>query len=355
MLVTRPIITLLEIVQEIQSKKFYEDIPPLLGGCREVEQVYSIFSRLNKIVMVSNTAFFSHNLDRANYFLRTALGLFQKISDEKAIGIASNNLGNTLFAILYESKNKDEPHICDHDNSCAVQQALEHYNKAVSIGQKGFDLALVESRYFYAERLADRLFNRGLFLVFCSDFACAPADAKARGYEDISRACQLHYELKDYLLEKKLLFDQAASYWNRLFRRINCLLAFYHDQGLRDIWDAETLLDEADQLVMAAWEIPNAPLFQQVTPLGRRQQLEGSAILLCLQIGQEEQAFRLAMRMFVEDEYLLESSFIPAAECLLLVGRSEGCFLSKKLQDELNQMIKNKQRSAVDFLTMEKF
>lgn len=84
MLVTRPIITLLEIVQEIQSNKFYEDIPPLLGGCREVEQVYSIFSRLNKIVMVSNTAFFSHNLDRANYFLRTALGLFQKISDEKS-------------------------------------------------------------------------------------------------------------------------------------------------------------------------------------------------------------------------------------------------------------------------------
>jgi hypothetical protein len=96
-------------------------------------------------------------------------------------------------------------------------------------------------------------------------------------------------------------------------------------------------------------------LFRDVTPTGRRQQLEGSAILLCQQIGQHEQAFHLSMRMFAQDEYLLESSCVPAAESLLLIAESGEMQLSTKLQGELKQMLKNRSRSPMEFLTMEKF
>jgi tetratricopeptide (TPR) repeat protein len=353
-LVTTPIITLLEIVRDINSGIFSYDIPPLLGGCRESMRVFSIFSRLNKIVMVSNTAFFSRNIDRANHFLNTALHLFRKIDDEKAIGVASNNLANTLYAKLHhESQTTKDSSDCG--NPCMVKEALQHYDKAVNVSQKEFESAAACDKARFAERLGDRLFNRGLFLVFCADYDCAPSDAQSRGYEDISRARIIHYEVKDYLLENKLLFEQAGPYWNRLIRRINCLLALYHDDGLRERWDAETLLDEADQLMMAAWQIPTAPLFHDVTPTGRRQQLEGSAILLCLQIGQYEQAFHLSMRMFAQDEYLLESSCVPAAEALLSIAESGEMQLSAKLQGELKQMLKNRSRSPMEFLTMEKF
>jgi hypothetical protein len=65
-------------------------------------------------------------------------------------------------------------------------------------------------------------------------------------------------------LEKGLLFEQSASYWNRLIRRINCLLAFYNDEELRNLWDAENLLDEADEVMMALWQMPTAPLFTYI-------------------------------------------------------------------------------------------
>lgn len=55
LLVTKLILTLLDIVQDINTGIFNEDILPLISGCRESEQVYSIFSRLNKIIRVSNT------------------------------------------------------------------------------------------------------------------------------------------------------------------------------------------------------------------------------------------------------------------------------------------------------------
>ena len=92
-----------------------------------------------------------------------------------------------------------------------------------------------------------------------------------------------------------------------------------------------------------------------MTPVGHRQQLEGSAILLCLQTGQEEQAFHLSMRILAQDEYILESSLIPAVEALLFMAETNESMLSTKLQDELQTMIRKKSRSSLEFLTMETF
>ena len=36
--------------------------PPLEGGCKEVQDVYTTFAKLNKIIKVSNTSFFLGNL-----------------------------------------------------------------------------------------------------------------------------------------------------------------------------------------------------------------------------------------------------------------------------------------------------
>ncbi|CAJ1956141.1 unnamed protein product [Cylindrotheca closterium] len=352
--VTSPIITLLEIVRDINRGIFSEDIPPLEGGCKESMQVYSIFSRLNKLVMVSNTAFFAHKMDKAKHFLNTALKLFHKIDDEKAIGIASNNLANTLFATLYaESLETEQPLVCSSPG--LLNQAIQHYEKAVDVAQNEFESAHVKDKPIFAERLGDRLFNRGMFLLFCSRYSCAPPNAKSEGYENIRRVRTLHYELRDYLLENRLLFEQSASYWNRLIRRINCLLAFYNDEELRNLWDAENLLDEADEVMMALWQMPAAPLFTEVTPNGRRQQLEGAAIILCHQIGHDDQAYHLAMRMFAQDEYLLDASFVPAAETLLDIAEAGEIAISAKLQNELRTMLRNRSRNPMEFLTMETF
>lgn len=63
-----------------------------MGGSRESNKVYISFAKLFKIVRVSNTAFFSGNLEWAYHFVSDALKLFRKIEDRKAIGVASNNV-----------------------------------------------------------------------------------------------------------------------------------------------------------------------------------------------------------------------------------------------------------------------
>ena len=98
-----------------------------------------------------------------------------------------------------------------------------------------------------------------------------------------------------------------------------------------------------------------APLFTEVTPNGRRQQLEGAAIILCHQCGHDDQACHLAIRMFAQDEYLLDSSFVPAAETLLEIAKVGEIMISTKMQNELRTMLQNQSRNPMEFLTMETF
>jgi hypothetical protein len=349
----RPMITLLNIVCNTNKGEFGDSIPPLEGGCKEVQAVYNTFAKLNKIVRVSNTAFFSGNLEMAHYFVSDALSLYRKVHDQKAIGVACNNLANTLFAMRYEQMDTDD---CCRGcpENCTIVQTLALYDEAVELGSRDFEETPEgDLKVDYAIQLGDRLFNRGLYLLFIDGYDCAPEDARDRGYSDVTVARNLHYDIRDYLLKNKQLFSGAASYFSRLLRRINCLAAFFDDVGLREIWDAEELLDEADQLAAAAWgtKIP-CPLFREVNKTGRRQQLESSAILLAMHSGDHMQAARLGMRMLVEDMFVLESSFVRAAEALVHVMKDGEVDFSKRTvscaRDDLRSMLRSCRNESLD-------
>lgn len=338
-------ITLLRAVQNINAGKIEGDFPPLQGGSREVHRVYNSFAKLYKVVRISNTAFFSGNLKWAYHFVNDALLLFRKVDDQKAVGIACNNLGNTLFAIHYDSKEDISIHGCDEAGITDI--ALRHYDEAVEIAQHAFDEATPsELKADFAQQLADRLFNRGLFLLLMDGSDYCPDDARDRAFSDIKRARDLDYDVKDFWLEEKLLLKYSAAYYSRLLRRINGLAEFYDDIGLQQVWDVKELIDDADQLLFAAWNEPTAPLFHEVNRVGRLQQLEGAAILLYTRMGNDVEAARLAMRMFAEDEYLLESPFVRAGEALLALMRdNETMAFSKKTlacaRDDLRRMLKS--------------
>jgi hypothetical protein len=83
--VTRPMMSLLKIVESINEKSIQEELPPMTGGSREVNQVYNSFAKLYKVVRFSNMAFFSGNMFLANKFLKDALKLFRNVDDKKAM------------------------------------------------------------------------------------------------------------------------------------------------------------------------------------------------------------------------------------------------------------------------------
>ena len=131
-MVTKPIIGMLQIVKQVNEGRNYDALPPLEGGSREVHQVYTSFAKLYKMLQVSNTSFFSGNLDLALHTASDAFRLFQKIGDQKAVAIASNNLGNTLFALAVDRRRPGEC-LCSDDGECCVRAALEFYDKAVKL------------------------------------------------------------------------------------------------------------------------------------------------------------------------------------------------------------------------------
>jgi len=350
-----PMIKLSNIVQNVKRGE-YDSIPPLKGGCREVRGVYNTFAKLNKIVKVSNTSFFSGKLDMAHHFVSDALVLYRKINDRKAIGVTCNNLANTLFAMQYE--NIDTFNCCDSGNACYANQALALYDEALVQSQQDFDRAEGDIKVDYAIQLSDRLFNRGLYFLFIDGLECAPENSRERGYNDITFSRNLHADIRHYLIENKQLFSKASQYFSRLLRRINCLAAFYDDFGLRIIWDARALLDEANQLMSAASDASLGgnfcPLFQEVNKFGRQQQLESLEILLSLKCKDNLKAAKTGMRMLVEDVNLLESAFVRAAEALLRFMKEgdESISFSKRpiesARDEFRTMAKSCKKESFE-------
>ena len=290
--------------------------------------------------------------------MNDALVLYRKINDRKAIGVTCNNLANAIFAIQYERI--DDAKCCSASSPCHVKRVLALYNEAMGYSQQDFDGAERDSRVACAIQLADRLFNRGLYFLFIDRYECSPEDSRERGYKDITSSRNLHYDIIDSLLEEKQLFANASSYFSRLLRRINCLAAFYDDVGLREIWDARVLLDEAQQLASAATEVSSrgktCPLFREVNRTGRQQQLEGLEILLAMNSGDPARAARIGMRMLVEDVYLLESAFVRAAESLLVVMKQGNehqniSFSRRSIERtrlDLRAMVKSCKRESLD-------
>jgi hypothetical protein len=321
--VTEPMITLLTVVETINAGMIEDDIPPLHGGSREVHQVYNSFAKLYKIVRISNIAFFSGNLTWAYSFISDALTLFRKVGDEKAIGVACNNIGNTLHAMCSDARYVGK--CCTTlPGICVVKAAEERYNEAIEIAQHQLEQALTEeSKASFTQQLSDRLFNRGLFLLRVHDMKCAPADAKDRGLYDIKKVRELDDDVSQFWLDRKLLLSRSADHFRRLLRRVFGLLDFYDDGDVRNLWAAQEIVAEADRLLFAAWDRPSAPLFKEMSPVGRLQQLEVAAIRLDLCRGRVIDAGRLAMRSFAEDEYILESAFAMAATGLLTLMRDK--------------------------------
>lgn len=303
-------ISLLDVVKNINSGRFEDDIPPLQGGSREVNQVYNSFAKLYKIVKISNGAYFSGNLKWAYHFVNDALMLFRKINDRKAIGIASNNLANTLHAMRHEGQ--------PDENMCTPTAALDLYNDAIAIAEQDLaDAGSEEDKAEFAQQLSDRVFNRGLYLMMAHRDEGAPENAIDMGYSDIERTRQLDYDIQDFWLDRRLLLKHSAAVFVQKLRRVHGLLEYYDDDTLRQIWDARDLIGEADQLLFAAWDQPTAPLFYDITRMGRLQQLESALIRLELVCNNNAEAGRFAMRVFTEDEYIMESLFKNAATAVL--------------------------------------
>jgi len=300
----------------------------------------------------------------AQRIINEALKLYRKIGDEKAIGIACNNLANTFHAIgnvahVGESNRLDGslPQDCCERSPgvCSVRMAMSLYDEAISVAQFQLGLAASdEEKADFTQQLADRLFNRALFFLLVVNEKCAPPTARATALSDIEKVRRMDTDVKDFWIDRKILLKRSSDYFYRLLRRCSGLLEHYSDEELRQIWNPNELVEDADRFLFAAWDKPSAPLFEQMTKIGRLQQLECVAMQLDICRGRQILAARLAMRMFAEDEYLLEGSFAVSASVLLKLIRDDedwpGGWTSKTkaVRADLRKMLRTCKATRLD-------
>lgn len=296
------------------------------GGSREVNQLHSSLAKLYKIVRFSNMAFFSGKMKAAYNFLTDALSLFRSADDQKAIGIAANNLGNTCMAIRNQ---KISTNRCFRiDGKCVQNQALQSYDEAIASATNETNLISntenSDLKAKLAEQLANRYFNRGLFFLLTADDTCAAEESAERGRQDLLKARALDVEVRDIWVETRQVHKNSAQYFERLLRRANGLIGLMQKNITEGgSWNVAELLDEADSLLFVVWNMPGSPLFNIMSPIGRLQQLEGTAIRNELCRGNTKKAARISHRILAEDEYITESTFSAAASAMLTWFREE--------------------------------
>jgi hypothetical protein len=354
-MVTKPMISLLHVVKCVNEGKIGDVLPPLEGGSREVHQVYTSFAKLYKILQISNSSFFSGDLDWALHAANEALQLFQKIQDEKAIAIASNNLGNTLLALSVDRRTPGAC-LCSDDGECCVKVALECYDDAVNAGTQEFQAMDLDSeKCGYAQQLADRHFNRAMCLLLTADDPCAPENVKEQAFADLHLAKQYDQGVKEYMLASRTLFKNSDVVFERSLRRLYGLAQLTKiDSDVWQIWDMYELVDHSDLMLQAAWTQPFAPLFKSMNRIGRLQELEGAVAGVEFSSGNFKDAALLSTRMLIEDEFIVEAAFVEAADCLLRYTRETNNARNwskaslSKLKQEIRQMRKSAKKGTVD-------
>ena len=343
-------VTLLSIVRNVNKGRIGETIPPLEGGSREVHQVYNSFSKLYKIVHVSNTAYFSGNLKWAHHIQSNALQLFRKVNDEKAVAIATNNLANILFAIHREANVR--PNLCyEADGACCIKAALGLLDESIIIGTREFDKGHDDEMMAgLAQQLADRHFNRSLLLLHSAGHPCFPPEAQQLGYSDLVKARMFDANVGNYWMAKKLMLKNSAIRYERRIRRIHGLaLMRKADRGVDEVWNATEVVQEAEAILLAAWDQPTAPLFADVTKIGRLQQLEGAVVCLDLSAGRDLDAARCGMRMLVEDQYIIASSLAVVSDALLRYTSAPPSWPDEAIgscRGDIRSMLKSLSRNA---------
>jgi hypothetical protein len=272
-------------------------------------------------------AFFSGKLKRAYKFLTDALSLFRSAGDQKAIGIAANNLGNTCMAIRNQKLSTNR---CFRiDGKCVQNQALVSYSEAIESATNEYDYISNtgndDLRAKLKEQLANRYFNRGLFFLLTAGDACAAEEGTERGRQDLLKARALDAEVRDIWVETRKVHKNSVQYFERLLRRANGLIGLLMLKNTAEggSWNVAELLDEADSVLFVVWNMLGSPLFDSMSPTGRRQQLEATAIRYEMCRGNTREAARISHRILTNDEYIIEPAVSASASAMLSWFREE--------------------------------
>lgn len=108
-----------------------------------------------------------------------------------------------------------------------------------------------------------------------------------------------------------------------LLRRTRGILALVRNYGFKDPWGVDSLIEQAQTLLNEANDY-TSNLFNSMSRIGRTQQLDDLRMQKALASGDNFTAAKIAMRMLVEDEYIIDTVIVNAMTAVKRYFETQG-------------------------------
>jgi len=293
---------------------------------REVSRLFNTMEALCKVVRSANIAFHEGDLFKAYWIMLDALLLFNRLNNQKAIGVASNNLGNILLVIYRTLKHLKRNTFNGLSLDTIIKTGTSNYLKAITLGEAAYDEFFEKEGWSpkcleFMQNLANRYFNRGLFFLTLHKDHENPEYLEI-GMRDLKIARDMDLEVVSNGEDSGWNIDEKIeSLFNTAINRVsghNVLL----EMGYQDVWETEEILHETLEVLNVEAQRPSSNLFRTVTLAGRMQVLETQIIKYKLLKNDHVTAAQVAVRMLVEDEYIFADAQHNALNALLVYVKS---------------------------------
>ncbi|CAB9502209.1 expressed unknown protein [Seminavis robusta] len=296
-----PILLLVGIVKNITANTIEDELPKLEGGSYEITNVYYSLEKLCKIVRFTNAAHYKGDRTKSYKVLEEALDLFNLMGNQKAVGVANNNLGTMVLQEQMERSSSTS-------RSAEVYQAgMKYFEETIRIGTFEYQNAdFDDNRGDYVKQLANRYFNRGMFYIVNKQQESS-FDLVQTGISDLKRAKTLDAETYLYWTERGQLVQKARTEFFCYLRRARGIMTLMQvDPEFEDCWGVEALISRADDMLHNPDYI-TSNLFENVGLVARKQQINDLRIQWALIKKDNHAAATMAMKILVEDEYVIDT------------------------------------------------
>ena len=325
--ITHPIGKLLVLVIGVNRDDIDADdgLPEIEGGSVEVRRVRETFDKLFMMIRFATTAFYSGDLDSAYKSFLEARDVFTKVGNEKAIGIANNSLGNIMLACYRTMKETKVPKVCGMSKLQVIEKGLVYYKAAIDTGEVAIERINQEEGFsedylIFMQQLSNRYFNRAMFLLAVRRDHPDPEEAEQQGSMDLATCKDMDREVIDNG-DREGFKGDPDDYFELLMSRIKGVLHLLH-MGYEDEWGIEELFVDARKTLSKSLGDPKGRrhgLFRNVEPAGQMQRLDMSLMeYYCMEpYADSKEASRIAIRMLIEDDYVMGEAAVLAIQTLL--------------------------------------
>jgi hypothetical protein len=170
----------------------------------------------------------------------------------------------------------------------------------------------------FMQYLANRYFNRAIFLLTTSADHKEPKEAVALGFRDLQIVIDMDVEIVDQCTDMRFNINRGERF-ELMISRIRGLLALV-EMGFSpdELYIEDQVIDVHNEL-KTALKNPSHELFKEIGIAGRMQKFDTELIKYLREAKKDNiSAAKVAIRMLVEDEYLFHDAEVEATKMLII-------------------------------------